>query len=200
MAIRSQPPLILASASPRRRDLLIAAGIEFEVQTADLNEAPRLGEEPLELASRLAREKALSVARTRTGPDPRVVLGADTIVVLDNRVFGKPRDPAHARQLLRHLLGRTHSVITAIAVTRSDRQAVREVQVESRVSMRTAADAEIEAYVATGEPLDKAGAYAVQGVGRRFIERVEGSETNVIGLPIDETLALLRVEGIGVDS
>ena len=126
-----------------------------------------------------------------------MVLGADTIVVLDDTVLGKPRDAEHATHMLSRLCGRTHRVITGVAVTRSDTMEVREIQVESWVAMREAAIDEIQTYVATGEPLDKAGAYAVQGQGRRFVSHLEGSETNVIGLPVEETLALLRAEGIG---
>lgn len=196
MSNRPEVPLVLASASPRRRDLLSSAHVPFEVRPASIDETPAAGEAPADLAGRLAREKALAIARQlRDGP-VRVVLGADTIVVLDGEVYGKPRDDTHAAALLSRLTGRTHRVITAVAVTRSDTLAVREARVESQVSMRSATDAEIRAYVATGEARDKAGAYAVQGEGRRFIVRLEGSETNVIGLPLEETLALLRAEGV----
>jgi septum formation protein len=190
-----EPPLILASASPRRRDLLRRAGIAFEVIAAGVPEHGQSGEKPGDFATRLAAEKALAVAR-RVGPSPRRrVLGADTIVVVDEAILGKPRDPEHAVQLLERLVGRTHEVITAVAVAASDTLEVRTTAVTTRVRMRPAAPAELRAYVAGGEPLDKAGAYAIQGDGRRFVTHVEGSESNVIGLPVEETLALLAAAG-----
>ena len=196
MPARTSQPLLLASASPRRRDLLAAAGVAFEVRPADIPEIRAADEPPDRFAARMAREKALAVARAPDLQADRVVLGADTIVVLDGLVFGKPRDAGHAAELLARLVGRCHRVVTAVAVVRSGSSHVREVRVESRVCMHPADRHEIEAYVATGEPLDKAGAYAVQGAGRRFVAGIEGSETNVIGLPLDESLALLRAEGI----
>jgi septum formation protein len=188
-------PLVLASASPRRRELLARAGLRFEVIPAGIDENVRPGESPAQLAGRLAREKALAVA-SRVGPDPaRFVLGADTIVVLGESVLGKPRDPRDAEAMLSLLVGRTHRVITAVVVARSHDLGWRARTVESRVRMRPAELEEIRAYVATGEPLDKAGAYAVQGRGRRFVAEIAGSESNVIGLPLDETLDLLREVG-----
>ena len=197
MSERSAKPLVLASNSPRRRMLLDEAGLVFEVHPPNVAETLRPSEEAPDAVARLAREKALSVAGQLGASELRVVLGADTIVVIDDSILGKPRDAEHAERMLARLCGRTHRVITGVAVARSDTMEVRELQVESWVAMRTAPPAEIRAYVATGEPLDKAGAYAVQGEGRRFVSRVDGSETNVIGLPVEETLALLRSEGIG---
>jgi septum formation protein len=190
-------PLVLGSGSPRRRELLARAGIAFEVRPADIDEIAEIGEAPAALALRLAREKARAVAM-RVGASPRrVVLGADTIVVIDGDVLGKPTDPEDAVRLLTRLVGHEHRVLTAVAVVESDRSdRVSTCVVTSRVTMRAATEVEIRRYVATGEPLDKAGAYAAQGEGRRFIERIDGSETNVIGLPIDETLALLRECGM----
>jgi septum formation protein len=188
--------LVLASASPRRRELLERAGVQFEIAPADIDETSRQGEAPVALSRRLAEEKAQTVAR-RLGPAPaRWVLGSDTIVVVEGDVLGKPRDPAHAELLLGRLCGRTHQVITAVALASSEGLATRTFHVQSQVTMRRAAAEEIRAYVATGEPLDKAGAYAVQGEGRRFVEKLEGSESNVIGLPLDETLALLGDLGL----
>jgi septum formation protein len=185
-------PIVLASGSPRRRALLRDAGIAFEVVPPRVEEKAEPGETPVALARRLAEEKALEVAR-RVGPAPdRLVLGADTIVVVDGDVLGKPDDAAHARDLLARILGREHEVITGIAVVSSAALRAESDVVRSRVVMRAAEHAEIEAYVATGESLDKAGAYALQGEGRRFVARVEGSESNVIGLPVEETRALLR--------
>jgi septum formation protein len=188
-------PLVLASASPRRRELLERAGVRFEVIPAGVEESPLAGEAPAQLAARLAREKALAVAG-RLGPDPaRFVLGADTIVVLGESVLGKPQDPGDAESMLSRLVGRTHRVLTAVVVVRSHDLVWRARTVESRVRMRPAELDEIRAYVATGEPLDQAGAYAVQGRGRRFVAEIAGSESNVIGLPLDETLDLLREAG-----
>jgi septum formation protein len=192
------PELILASASPRRRQLLESAGVVFAVLPADIDEAPRAGESPRALVLRLAAEKARAVsARLAAGPR-RLVLGSDTIVVLGEEVLGKPRDAEHAVALLTRILGRRHTVFTGVAVVDAASGEVRSCCVASEVEMRAASAAEVRAYVAGGEPLDKAGAYALQGEGRRFVERVIGSETNVIGLPLDETLALLRAFGLPV--
>jgi septum formation protein len=190
-------PLVLGSGSPRRRELLARAGIAFEVLPADIDESARDGEEPAAFALRLAREKAQAVA-TRVGATPRrLVLGADTIVVIDGDVLGKPVDAEDAVRLLGRHVGREHRVYTAVAVLASDRiEHAATCVVASGVAMRDAGEDEIRRYVATGEPLDKAGAYAAQGEGRRFIARIDGSETNVIGLPMDETLALLRESGL----
>jgi septum formation protein len=188
-------PLVLASSSPRRRELLARAGVPFEVLPAEIDERARPGEPPPALAERLAREKALAVAR-RLGPaPPRLVLGADTIVVVGEQVLGKPTDPEDAVRLLDLLVGRLHRVLTAVVLAHSAGLAVRARVVESRVLMHAASPEEIRRYVASGEPLDKAGAYAAQGEGRRFIARIEGSESNVIGLPLEETLALLDEAG-----
>jgi septum formation protein len=190
--------LVLASASPRRRALLGDAGVTFTVMPADLDESARPGESPRALVLRLAREKAEAVA-AKLGRSPgRFVLGSDTIVVLGEDVLGKPRDAAHAEALLARILGRRHTVLTGVALVDATSGAVRTCCVASDVVMRAASEGEVRAYVATGEPLDKAGAYALQGEGRKFVERVVGSETNVIGLPLDETLALLRAAGFAV--
>lgn len=187
--------LVLASGSPRRRELLARARLAFAVRPADIPEVRRPGEAPEALAERLAVEKALAVARQLAGAGARWVLGADTLVVVGEAVLGKPADPDDAAALLSRLVGRVHRVLTGIAVVVAPALAVHSRVVESRVAMRPAGDAEIRRYVASGEPLDKAGAYAVQGEGRRFVERVEGSESNVIGMPLEETLALLAEAG-----
>jgi len=176
--------VILASASPRRRQLLERAAVPLEVRPANAL-----------FAQRLALAKAWAVARTAGSEPPRLVLGADTIVVIDGEVLGKPENAEHAVALLSRLVGRTHRVITGVALVESASQRARHTVVESRVRMRRASPEEVRAYVASGEPLDKAGAYAVQGAGRRFVEKIEGSESNVIGLPLEETLALLREAG-----
>jgi septum formation protein len=190
--------LILASGSPRRRDLLSRLELSFATVPAEIAESPLPGESPRELAERLAREKAEAVA-ARIGRTPRrVVLGSDTIVVIGEEVLGKPRDPEHAVALLRKLTGRTHLVMTGIAVVESDTGRTRSRVVESRVTLRSADEVELRDYVASGESLDKAGAYAVQGTGRRFITGIEGSETNVIGLPLEETRAMLLDAGVEI--
>jgi len=195
MAPSPPAPLVLASASPRRRDLLRRAGVRFEVRPADIPEELDAGETPGAFALRLARDKARAVAERLGGDGSRWVLGADTIVVMGDDVLGKPRDEAHAAELLGRLLGRSHRVLTAVAVLEAGTGRVRDALVESQVRMREASAEEVRDYVATGEPLDKAGAYALQGQGRRFVTQVSGSETNVIGLPLEETLALLREAG-----
>jgi len=190
--------LILASASPRRRDLLARLNLPFTTVPAEIAEIARHGETPRQLAERLAREKAEAVV-ARVGETPRrVVLGSDTIVVIGEEVLGKPRDSDHAVDLLRKLVGRTHLVMTGIAVVETDTGRTRSRVVESRVTLREAEDAELRDYVATGESLDKAGAYAAQGEGRRLIAHIEGSETNVIGLPLEETLAMLQDAGVEI--
>jgi len=189
-------PVVLGSGSPRRRELLARVGVAFEIVPAEIPEDARPGEAPAALAERLAREKAQAVATRIGAAPPRLVLGADTIVVIDGDVLGKPKDPNDAVRLLGQLVGREHRVLTGVALVASDRpERAATVVVTSRVVMRAAGREEIERYVASGEPLDKAGAYAAQGEGRRFIARIEGSESNVIGLPLEETLALLRDAG-----
>ena len=190
-AAETEPVLVLASASPRRRALLGDAGVAIEVLPADVDETPEPGETPAETAARLARAKACAVAGGLDGPR-RLVLGADTIIVLGATLFGKPRDAAHAAELLRQLAGRTHRVITAVAIAESGGPRVWACSVESRVTLRALSRDEIERYVARGESLDKAGGYALQGAGGRLVEHVEGSHSNVVGLPVAETLALLE--------
>jgi len=184
--------LILASASPRRREILTEAGVAFEVVPSHIPEEERPGEKAEEYACRLAREKALAVAAELSGDGPSLVLGADTVVVLGERVMGKPDDEDHAVALLKSLVGQRHRVITGVAVVTSPGGRVFSRAVVSEVSMRHADESEIRDYVATGEPMDKAGAYAVQGEGgRRFVEALVGSRSNVIGLPLEQTLELL---------
>lgn len=191
----SAPPLVLASASPRRRELLDRAGVSHEVMPANIDERTIAGESALDMTLRLAREKATVVAR-RLGAEPRrLVLGSDTTVVLDERIFGKPVDAEDAVSLLGELTGRTHQVITAVALVDSGSLAVWDRAVESRVTMRSATPEQLRRYVESGEPLDKAGAYAIQGEGAWLISGLEGSLTNVIGLPVEETLELLAKAG-----
>jgi len=199
--------LVLASASPRRRELLTQVGFTFHVHPAHIPEDPHLNEDPIVYVTRLAREKAEAVFAEITkdgapGPsqlgtgegnnlDPQslTVLGADTTVVLDNQVLGKPTDPADAARILRLLSGRTHRVITGVAVVTAHTEVAAEV---TGVQFLTLSDDEIEAYIATGEPMDKAGAYAIQGRAARWIPRITGDYFNVVGLPIALVSTLLE--------
>ncbi len=177
-------PLLLASGSPRRRDLLRASGIAFEVGAApDVDESVVPGEAPGACVERLARLKAEAALRASPG---RLLLTADTLVFLDGVPMGKPTGPQHARAMLRSLSGGSHHVLTGIAIGRADEDTaiVRSGHAQTTVRFRPLEDAEIEAYVANGEPLDKAGAYAIQGGARTFVASLDGPEDNVIGLPV----------------
>jgi septum formation protein len=187
-------PIVLASRSPRRSQLLAQIGVPHEVLAVDFDEARLPGEAPREFVERLARDKA---RHSRAAcPDGRPLLAADTIVVLDGALFGKPRDEAEAVTMLRALSGRSHEVMTAVAVC--DGATVRSAVSVSRVRFRELGEDECRAYWATGEPVDKAGAYAVQGLGAVFIERLEGSYSGVMGLPLYETARLLQAAGVAV--
>jgi septum formation protein len=194
--------LVLASASPRRRELLTQAGFSFQVHPAHIPEEPLEGEDPIAYVTRLAREKAQVVFRELTaenGPTGRgrpdskpslAVLGADTTVTLDNHILGKPEDAADAARMLRLLSGRTHRVITGVALVTAEGA---EVAAEATaVRFLALSDEEIAAYVATGEPMDKAGAYAIQGRAARWIPRIEGCYFNVVGLPLALVSTLLE--------
>ncbi|HEY1417204.1 MAG TPA: Maf family protein [Myxococcaceae bacterium] len=183
----SPPPLVLASASPRRRALLEQLGIPLRVDPAHLDENVRPGEAAERYVVRLAREKADAVQARH--PDA-TVLGADTSVVVDGVVLGKPGSEDEALSMLRTLSGRTHEVMTAIVVAGVGARCV-----TAEVTFAAATDAALRWYVSTGEPLDKAGAYAVQGIGGFLVKRIEGSHSAVVGLPLVETLALLREAG-----
>ena len=183
--------VILASSSPRRRELLTLIGIAHEVRPADVDESVFADEAPAPHAERLARAKAHALA----GDHPHaVVIAADTIVVVDGDILGKPRDVAHAAEMLLRLAGREHTVYTAVAVARDDRT---ESAVEAvRVTMRALDDAEVAAYIATGEPMDKAGAYGIQGYGATIVERVDGDYFSVMGLGLRRLVALLELIGL----
>jgi septum formation protein len=187
----SECRVVLASASPRRRQLLDLIGIAHEVRPADIDESMRPREAPRRHAERLSREKATAIAKR----DPDLItIAADTIVVINRKVLGKPRDADDAARMLALLSGREHVVTTAVAVSRGKklRSAVEEV----RVKFRRLRDDEIEAYIATGEPMDKAGAYGIQGYGATIVERIEGDYFAVMGLPIVRLIGLLRDVGI----
>jgi septum formation protein len=194
--------LILASASPRRRELLTAAGIAFTVQSTDIQEIPNPGEKPRAYAERLAREKASVIAAAH--PDD-AVLGADTIVVVDGLVLEKPVDAPDAERMLRLLSGRTHEVITAVCVIAPKQASEKDlsetksvpanadVRSEStQVTFSPVSEQEIAYYISTGEPMDKAGAYGIQGIASRWIPRIEGDYSNVVGLPIALVYRMLR--------
>ncbi len=185
--------IVLASQSPRRRRLLDAVGVEFEVRPVDIDESARAGETPTAYVERLAREKARVAVSRGDLSLSRAVLAADTIVVLDGLLLGKPEDTADAAAMLGRLSGRTHEVFTGVCVAARDREDVRVVR--TAVGFRRLKEREIRAYVETGECLDKAGAYAIQGVGGALVDRVEGSYTNVIGLPLAVTLEMLEEVG-----
>ncbi len=181
--------LVLASQSPRRRELLGALGLALDVRPAHADETPHPGEPARDYVLRVAREKARAVAG-------EIVLGADTAVVLAGEVLGKPRDAGDARRMLRALSGSTHEVLTGVCVRRSAPAAEWEVVVATEVAFAPLGEPEIDWYVGTGEPLDKAGAYAIQGAGGAFVREVRGSVSNVVGLPLAESVALLRRAGL----
>jgi len=198
--------LVLASASPRRQDLLRSAGLSFVVQPADVDETPLSGESARACAERLAREKALAVWRERPQD---TVLGADTIVVVEERILGKPVDGDDAARMLKMLSGRVHQVITGVCLagargqgsgargqaaegSRTENRELRTASESTLVTMSEISDQEILDYVATGEPMDKAGAYAIQGIASRWIPRIEGDYCNVVGLPVALVYRMLR--------
>jgi septum formation protein len=197
-------PLILASASPRRAELLRHAGIDFVVMPADVDETVAAGEAPEDYVRRVSESKARVIAARVPGS---LVLSADTTVVVAGKIFGKPCDPDDARRMLRALSGRTHEVLTAVTLARpalspAEGPAVSLVEgspfaletgvASTSVEFATLSDPEIEWYVATGEPMDKAGAYAIQGLASRFVVRIAGSYSNVVGLPVALVYGLLR--------
>ena len=186
--------IVLASASPRRRELLRQIQVRYKVVAASIDETPAPHEDPITHAERLAHAKALAVwQRTRTALP---VLGADTVVAIDSRILGKPKTQAQALEMLRRLSGRTHEVFTAVCLLHEGRP-LRALS-RSKVRFRPLSDEEILAYWETGEPRDKAGAYAIQGLGAIFVQHLEGSFSGVMGLPLYETAELLRQTGIEV--
>jgi septum formation protein len=174
--------IVLASASPRRADLLAMLGLPLTIAPVGVDERPLPSEDPPDLALRLARDKALAAA---PATDPVLVVAADTIVVVGRQILGKPRDPAEARRFLALLSGRTHDVITGLALRACPEEDVTVETATSRVTMASLSEKDLDWYAATGEGMDKAGAYALQGKGALFITSIEGSYTNVIGLPLE---------------
>jgi septum formation protein len=189
VARRPAPRLVLASGSPRRRDLLELLGVPFEVESPDVDETPLPGERPADHVRRIATAKAEAVVLRRPGA---LIIAADTVVDLDDRILGKPSDAADAAAMLRSLSARDHRVHTALVV--GDEIAL----VTTTVRFDELRTADIERYVASGEPLDKAGAYAIQGAGAAFIRELHGSVTNVAGLPLAELRGLLARAGAGL--
>jgi nucleoside triphosphate pyrophosphatase len=191
--------LVLASASPRRQELLRNAGIPFSVQAADIDETPLADETPQDCARRLAREKAIAVWRKRTTD---YVLGADTVVIVDGLNLGKPNDAQDAARMLRMLSGRRHEVITGVCLVGAEKSApgpqfpvpsLVDTRLESTlVEMNEINERAVQDYVSTGEPMDKAGAYAIQGVASRWISRIEGDYFNVVGLPVALVYRMLK--------
>jgi len=188
-----QLPIILASGSPRRRELLALFGLDYQVIAADVDERAEEGEAPADLACRLSRAKAAAVAAQ---VERGIIIAADTIVVLDGVVLGKPASPEQARQMLRALRGRKHDVLSAITVRRQPDGAELTELSQSSVEMRDYSDAELEAYVASGDPLDKAGAYAIQHAGFNPVSGIEACYASVMGFPLCHVYRALRRLGV----
>ncbi|MDB4878043.1 MAG: maf [Gemmatimonadetes bacterium] len=186
----TEPLVVLASASPRRRELLTLAGIRHEVRPANIDESYLAGETPQQHAERLAREKASAI-----DVPGAVIVGSDTIVVVDGDVLGKPRDRAHAAEMLRRLSGRSHVVMTGVAV-RYDGRLVSEL-VEVGVTFRVLSEGDVQRYIDTGEPMDKAGAYGIQGFGATIVDRVDGDYFAVMGLSLARLVRLFGQLGLG---
>ncbi|MGC2698122.1 MAG: Maf family protein [Candidatus Angelobacter sp.] len=192
MLAQEKPVLILASSSPRRQELLREIGIPFHVHAANINEDQIASEAPIAYALRLAREKAQAIAAQYP---QSYVLGADTIVVIDGEVLGKPQDHADAARMLRLLSGRGHEVTTAVSLVSPTGDAQTRA-CTTQVYFRKLAEEEIQRYVAGGEPMDKAGAYAIQGGASRWADRIEGEFSNAVGLPLSLVTELLRYSGL----
>ena len=191
--------IVLASASPRRQELLINAGIEFVVRPANIPEVRLPHESPKGFAERMAQEKARTIRNNVEAAHPRnrnslAVLGADTVVVIGNEVLGKPTNSGDAARMLRLLSGREHSVITGVCLSGETFEDVRSET--TIVYFGELSESDIKSYIRTGEPMDKAGAYAIQGMASRWISKIEGDYNNVVGLPVDLVLQMLREHGV----
>lgn len=187
--------LILASSSPRRAEVLRDAGIAFEVCATQVDEFPRPGESAHAMVERLAEAKARAAATQLSSMGDSIIIGADTVVELGGEIFGKPRDAADAREMLAALSGRTHHVLTGLFLLRLPDSAIRAAVESTAVTFASLDRGEIETYVAGGEPMDKAGAYAIQGRAGRYIPAIEGCYFNVVGLPLARLYAFLRELG-----
>ena len=185
--------LILASSSPRRAEILANAGMPFNVLSSAVDESPYPGESPVALVQRLANAKADLVTARAVGP--AIILAADTVVVLDDKILGKPNSLEDARHMLQQLSGRTHSVLTGVALVRLPDGERRQFVESTLVHFRPITDEELSSYLATEEPYDKAGAYAIQGRAGRYIPRIEGCYFNVVGLPLSRVLTELNILG-----
>ncbi|ALO45448.1 Maf family protein [Pseudohongiella spirulinae] len=188
--MNTNPDLILASASPRRSELLRQLGVRFRVLTADIDETPELNEKPEQYVQRLAREKAQTILRSAQRPAHLAVLGADTIVVCDGQLLGKPADADQAAAMLSQLSAHTHRVLTAVCVCNDEKLQIRLSDTE--VTFRALSAHDTDCYIRSGEPFGKAGAYAVQGLGAAFVTGISGSYSGVVGLPLFETAQLLK--------
>ncbi|MBM6549844.1 Maf family protein [Marinomonas ostreistagni] len=188
--------IVLASASPRRKELLSNLVNEFEIKPADIDETPYALEQPQEYVVRMAREKAEAAIAKHQLSHRDIVIASDTSVVLGERILGKPEDFAHAQEMLRALSGRSHEVMTSICVCNGGLNRVATANVISQVDFRELSDVEIAQYWATGEPADKAGAYAIQGLGGMFVKHIAGSFSAVVGLPVYEVTQLLNEFGV----
>ncbi len=187
--------LILASSSPRRAEVLRNAGIDFEVRPADIDETRRPSEPASDYVQRLALEKARAAVNSETGAKDFIVIGADTVVVNRGEILLKPDSPDDARRMLRQLSGGTHEVHTGLAVIRVPQKTERLIEEVTSVHFAKLSDAEIDAYIATGEPFDKAGAYGIQSLGGRYVTRIEGCYFNVMGMPLARFWATLKEFG-----
>ena len=185
--------LVLASSSPRRKELLESVGIKFEVITPTSDESSLDKENPDDYAIRLSSEKALSVSKNLDGNT--LVIGADTIVIVDNEILGKPKDEEEAKIMLGKISGRAHHVLTAFSIIKPEHSILHRHIVGTEVVVKTLEPHEIEGYIKTGEPMDKAGAYGIQGVGAFMVKEIRGSYTNVVGLPLVELVEALTKLG-----
>ncbi len=181
-------PIILASASPRRRDLLSQLGLDFQIMPAEIDETPRSHETPMDFVRRMAGTKAEQVAADHPHA---CVIGADTVVALDHHIFGKPRDQENALAMLTSLQGQTHAVITGFALVAKNREMTVVEAVTTAVTFGTFSDTVLRAYIQTGEPMDKAGAYGIQGIGGFLVHEISGSYSNVVGLPLHAVVQTL---------
>jgi septum formation protein len=193
--VTAQTRIVLASASPRRREILSQLGITFEVLVSDIDESQFSGEDPAAYVLRLSEAKARAVADRLFGGEPAYVLGADTTVVIDGEVLGKPSDRADSIRMLRMLSGRKHVVHTAVTLISQRAERVQSVAKATEVLFRSLSERAIQAYAASGEGDDKAGSYAIQGIGTGLVAEIYGSYSNVVGLPASETISLLEDAG-----